>query len=108
MLDEIANLRFCHLGRLIRVKGVVTIRSEVMSQLKKLYYTCVKCGFEKGPYYINSFHMEKQINLGQCAACQSKGPFTKDRFKTIYRNYQKLTIQESPSDVLPGRIPRTK
>lgn len=28
--------------------------------------------------------------------------------KTIYRNYQKVTIQESPGRVPVGRVPRTK
>jgi DNA replication licensing factor MCM2 len=28
--------------------------------------------------------------------------------KTVYRNYQKLTLQESPGDVPAGSIPRTK
>jgi DNA replicative helicase MCM subunit Mcm2 (Cdc46/Mcm family) len=28
--------------------------------------------------------------------------------KTVYRNYQKFTLQESPGDVPAGRIPRTK
>lgn len=29
-------------------------------------------------------------------------------FQTIYRNYQKLTIQESPGTVPAGRLPRHK
>lgn len=28
--------------------------------------------------------------------------------RTIYQNYQKLTLQESPGDVPPGRLPRHK
>lgn len=31
-----------------------------------------------------------------------------DKARTIYRNHQKMTMQESPSEVLPGRIPRNK
>lgn len=31
-----------------------------------------------------------------------------EKYKSVYRNYQKITVQESPSDVLPGRIPRQK
>ncbi len=29
-------------------------------------------------------------------------------FKTLYRNYQRISIQESPGTVPPGRIPRSK
>lgn len=28
--------------------------------------------------------------------------------QTVYRNYQKITLQESPGSVPPGRLPRTK
>lgn len=28
--------------------------------------------------------------------------------QTLYRNYQKITIQESPGSIPPGRIPRSK
>ena len=47
---------------------MVTIRSEVFSQLKKIIYKCVKCGFLKGPFYINSIN---DVRLGNCTSCQS-------------------------------------
>ena len=28
--------------------------------------------------------------------------------KTLYKNYQRITIQESPGKVPPGRLPRSK
>jgi len=28
--------------------------------------------------------------------------------QTVYRNYQKITIQESPGNIPAGRIPRSK
>jgi DNA replication licensing factor MCM2 len=28
--------------------------------------------------------------------------------QTLYRNYQKIVIQESPSRIPPGRVPRSK
>ena len=28
--------------------------------------------------------------------------------RTVYRNYQKVTLQESPGSVPPGRLPRSK
>lgn len=40
--------------------------------------------------------------------CQSNGPFTVDEVNTVYRNYQKMTIQETPGTVPPGRVPRQK
>ena len=105
ILDKLRDLRYSHLGKMIRVNGVVTARSEVFNQLKRVVYKCTKCGYEKGPFYLNSVN---SIRLGQCSSCQSTGPFPIEKSKTIYRNYQKITIQESPNSVLPGRIPRSK
>lgn len=47
-------------------------------------------------------------NLGPCRSCQSNGPYLQEKSKSIYRNFQKITLQESPSDVDAGRIPRSK
>ncbi len=44
----------------------------------------------KVPFYINSVNNTK---LGNCISCQSSGPFPIDKQKTIYRNYQKITVQ---------------
>lgn len=105
ILDQIRELKYTHLGQLIKVQGVVTVRSEVFPQLKKITYKCLKCGYPKGPFYINTVNTAK---LGSCNSCQSSGPFPLDKYKTVYRNYQKITVQESPSKVLAGRIPRSK
>lgn len=83
----------------------MTIRSEIFNQLKKIMYKCSKCGLNKGPFFINNIN---DVRIGICSSCSSSGPYLIDKQKTIYRNYQKLTLQESPSQVLPGRIPRSK
>lgn len=103
--DLIRDLRYSLLDKLVKIKGVITIRSEVLNQMKRVFYKCGKCGEIKGPFVLQS---GADVRLGNCNSCQSSGPFTVDRLKTIYRNFQKMTIQESPSDVLPGRIPRSK
>ena len=43
-----------------------------------------------------------------CPSCQAKGPYTLNTEETVYCNYQKLTLQESPGSVPPGRLPRHK
>ena len=40
--------------------------------------------------------------------CQANGPYTLDESHTVYRNYQKMTLQETPGTVPPGRVPRQK
>ena len=103
--DHLRDLRHCHLNKLINIVGVITKRNQVFSQLKKITCRCIRCGELQGPFYAHSL---SDINFGQCNSCQSKGPFPIDKEKTVYRNYQTITVQELPHDVPAGRIPRQK
>lgn len=103
--DQIRDIRQSHLNALIRIGGVVTRRTGVFPQLQSVKYDCVKCAFVIGPLAQNG---ESEIKMGSCPQCQSKGPFTVNVQETIYRNYQKLTLQESPGSVPAGRLPRSK
>ncbi|KAF4362529.1 hypothetical protein F8388_011356 [Cannabis sativa] len=103
--DQIRNIRQIHLNTMIRIGGVVTRRSGVFPQLQQVKYDCNKCGTILGPFFQNSY---SEVKVGSCPECQSKGPFTINIEQTIYRNYQKLTLQESPGIVPAGRLPRYK
>ncbi|KAL9056071.1 MAG: hypothetical protein Q9162_003133 [Coniocarpon cinnabarinum] len=96
------QLRQSHLNCLVRASGVVTRRSGVFPQLKYVKFNC-KCGATLGPFQQES-HAELKISY--CQNCQSKGPFTVNSEQTVFRNYQKLTLQESPGTVPAGRLPR--
>jgi DNA replication licensing factor MCM2 len=97
------QLRQSHLNCLVRVSGVVTRRSGVFPQLKYVKFDCTKCGITLGPYPQDS---NVEVKISYCQNCQSKGPFTLNSEKTVYRNYQKITLQESPGTVPAGRLPR--
>lgn len=103
--NEIAlrNLREVHLNQLIKVSGVITKRTGVFPQLKYVKFDCYKCGIILGPFIQDS---NTEIKLSFCSNCQSKGPFKINTEKTVYRNYQKITLQESPGSVPAGRLPR--
>jgi DNA replication licensing factor MCM2 len=105
ILDKLRDLRHYHLNTLIRVRGVLTKRTNVFSQLKKVMFYCGKCGEKIGPFMNNG---SEDIKIGSCQSCQSAGPFHINNEETVYRNYQKVTVQESPGTVPPGRIPRQK
>jgi len=94
-----------HLGNLIKVRGVVTRRSGVFPQLRLVRYDCGACGEVLGPFAFNG---EREARPAQCPACGAKGPFTVNAAETLYQNYQKLTLQEAPGSVPPGRLPRHK
>ncbi|XP_043717807.1 DNA replication licensing factor MCM2-like [Telopea speciosissima] len=103
--DQIHNIRQIHLNTMIRIGGVVTRRTGVFPQLQRVKYDCNKCGAVLGPFFQNSY---SEVKVGSCPECQSKGPFTVNIEQTIYRNYQKLILQESPGIVPAGRLPRYK
>ncbi|KAJ0368858.1 hypothetical protein COL154_002251 [Colletotrichum chrysophilum] len=97
------QLRQSHLNCLVRVSGVVTKRTGVFPQLKHVKFDCTKCGITLGPFQQES---NVEVKISYCQSCQSRGPFTLNSEKTVYRNYQKLTLQESPGTVPAGRLPR--
>lgn len=99
------QLRQSHLNCLVRVSGVVTRRSGVFPQLKYVKFDCTKCGTTLGPFQQES---NVEVKITYCQNCQSRGPFTLNSEKTVYRNYQKLTLQESPGTVPAGRLPRQR
>lgn len=103
--EPIRELNTKHLNKLVNVNGVITKRSVVSNQVKRLYLRCAKCNFPSGPFDVQE---EKDLKPGSCIECQSKGPWRVDRQKTLYRNHQKVTLQESPSSVEPGKMPRSK
>lgn len=103
--DSIRDLRQVHLNALIKVTGVVTRRTSVFPQMIWAKYKCAKCGHVMGPFACDG---NNSVSIGQCADCMGKGPFITDTEQTVYRNYQKVSLQESPGTVPAGRVPRYK
>lgn len=99
------DLRESNLNQLVRVSGVVTRRTGVFPQLKYVKFDCNKCNTVLGPYIQDS---HKELSITYCPNCKSKSTFRINTEKTVYRNYQQLTIQEKPSNVMAGRLPRSK
>ncbi|KAL2913170.1 MCM DNA helicase complex subunit [Polyrhizophydium stewartii] len=103
IVETLRSLRQTHLNTLVCVKGVVTRRTGVFPQLKYVKYDCLKCGAVIGPYYQDS---TSEIRVRVCPNCQGKNCFTVNSEETVYRNYQRMTLQEKPGDVPAGRLPR--
>eukprot|EP00937_MAST-01D_sp_MAST-1D-sp2_P000663 g663.t1 len=103
--DSLRDLRQVHLNALVKVSGVVTKRTGVFPQIAFSYYDCPDCRYTLGPF------KGSDATIGQCPSCQYNGPsgnWKLNEQKTRYRNYQKITLQESPGQVPPGRVPRHK
>lgn len=105
IIDQIRDIRQSHLNCMIKITGVVTRRSSVFPQLRNVTFKCERCKFLLGPIQQNA---NDPVKPGNCPECQGRGPWTVDVEKTVYRNYQKMTLQESPGSVPAGRLPRSK
>ncbi|XP_016119772.1 DNA replication licensing factor mcm2-like, partial [Sinocyclocheilus grahami] len=105
LVEELRSLRQLHLNQLIRTSGVVTSCTGVLPQLGMVKYNCNKCNFILGPFFQSQ---NQEVKPGSCPECQSLGPFEINMEKTVYQNYQRITIQESPGKVAAGRLPRSK
>lgn len=102
--DNLRDLRQSHLSALIKIQGVITKRTGIYPQMKRVFFFC-KCGERKGPILLST---NDEMKLGNCFRCHSGGPFTLDSVDTEYINFQKITVQETPGTVPPGRVPRQK
>ncbi|KAK0532461.1 MCM DNA helicase complex subunit [Tilletia horrida] len=101
--STLRDLRQSHLNNLVRVSGVVTRRSGVFPQLKYVKFDCLSCGEVLGPFWQDA---NQEVKISYCSNCTKRGPFRVNSEQTVYRNYQKMTLQEAPGTVPPGRLPR--
>lgn len=105
LIEDIRCLRQLHLNQLVRTSGVVTSTTGVLPQLSLVKYDCMKCNYVLGPFVQSQ---NQELKPGSCPECQSTGPFTINMEETVYQNYQRITIQESPGKISAGRLPRSK
>ncbi|CAJ0576172.1 unnamed protein product, partial [Mesorhabditis spiculigera] len=103
--ENIRMLRQLHLNMLVRTSGVVTQTTGILPQLSLVKYDCVVCKYLLGPFYQQQ---NEEVKPTICPSCQSKGPFELNVENTIYQNFQRIVIQESPNKVAAGRLPRSK
>lgn len=105
ILEQIRNLRCIHISQLITIEGVVASSTSVTPQMAEIRYKCMKCSTVTQPFTQSQ---TEEVKPTCCLECQSRGPFQVDMEKTVYQNYQRIRIQESPSSVRAGRLPRSK
>ncbi len=122
VVENIRDLRNNHINRFVRVCGIVTRRSGVFSEYLVVYYVCMKCKASFGPFYVNSSSSMSNRNDSKqngnvysynnkpktCFECQGGGPFMVDSQETIYKNFQRVTVQDVPGRTPAGSLPRSK
>merc|ERR1719461_2120658 len=70
----------------------------------------MSCGYVAGPFAVQWSSAKvnlQQYKPNQCPQCQKK-VFRINSAETVYKNYQKITLCESPGTVPAGRIPRSR
>lgn len=105
LIEELRTFRKLHVNQLVRTLGVVTATTGVLPQLSLIKFDCSRCGFVLGPFTQTQ---DMEVKPNSCPECQSSGPFSINMEQTLYRNYQKVTLQESPGRIPAGRVPRSK
>ena len=98
-------LRAVHVGRLIQVEGIVVRATEIKPMLVEAHFECMHCG---------EIQIIKQ-ETGRYTppvACTNQGCPNKRDFRLILHeskltDWQMITIQEKPEDLLPGASPRS-
>lgn len=103
--ENLRSLRQIHLNQLIKTCGVVTTTTGIMPQLAMTKFDCAKCGYIIGPIVQPA---GQEVKPNTCPECQSGGPFDINAEETVYHNYQRITVQESPNKISAGRLPRSK
>jgi DNA replication licensing factor MCM2 len=108
ILDSLRDLRRSHLDCLVKVNGVVTRRSTVYPQLQMAYYLCQGCKNVQGPFRVEGVGRDaKAAEPDLCPNCDMPN-FKLHPNLCVYRNVQRVNLQETPGSVPPGRVPRTK
>ncbi|KAI4291608.1 DNA replication licensing factor MCM2 [Pancytospora philotis] len=121
--ESLRNLRNSHLNKLVCISGIVTRRTGVFSEYSLVKYTCAKCRATFGPFVHNTSAAALRMSAvpggaipmpsGKsrpltCFECQGNGPFIVNTAETIYKDYQRITLQELPRSVPPGSLPRSR
>lgn len=115
--DALRDLRRHHLEGLVHVQGVVTRRSAVYPVIDQAYYLCTACQTTQGPFRSNTTS-DSPVARGssdslfhkpdQCPNCESGAALKLHPTRSVYRNVQRLNLQETPGSLPPGRVPRSK
>ncbi|GKD30425.1 DNA replication licensing factor MCM2, partial [Tanacetum coccineum] len=97
------DLKDDYVGNFSGIVGVVTRLSKVFQHLLEVKYTCNKCTSLLGSF-LQKLSTAEVVGRS-CSHCQSEGPFTVIREKTVYSRYQKLTLQSRHYLVSPTTAP---
>ncbi|MEM1889490.1 MAG: minichromosome maintenance protein MCM [Pyrobaculum sp.] len=104
LVVSLRKLRSEHIGRLIRIEGIVTRQTPPKNFLYKALYRCTQCGYEVE--FLQE--LERYVEPPQkCPRCGASKSFTLVTEQSQYIDWQKIIVQERPEDLPPGQLPRS-
>ena len=96
-------IRSKHIGKLVRVSGIMMRASEVKPLLVQAMFQCRICD-EKIPQTQEEGRYTEPV---RCPLCDKKTPMRLLAQESQFRDWQKVRIQESPEELPPGQMPRS-
>ncbi len=99
------DLRAAHVGRIIQISGIVVRTTEIKPLLLEAHFECLHCGD------VMIIEQENSIYTPPFACsnpnCSNKKDFRLLLPESKMTDWQTITIQERPEDLLPGASPRS-
>eukprot|EP01156_Anaeramoeba_ignava_P018184 Anaeramoba_ignava/a91041_71.p1 GENE.a91041_71~~a91041_71.p1 ORF type:complete len:1261 (+),score=417.83 a91041_71:249-3785(+) len=92
-------------GKLVKVRGIITRITQVKPEIKVATYTCETCPNE----IYQEVTSQNFIPLSECPYCKSNGVTSVLQLQTRgskFEKFQELKLQEISSEVPTGNIPR--
>jgi len=100
---KLRAIRSKHIGKLLRVSGIMMRASEVKPLLVQAVFQCRICD-EKIPQTQEDGRYTEPV---RCPLCDKKTPMRLLAQESQFRDWQKVRIQESPDELPPGQMPRS-
>ncbi|KAI3388373.1 hypothetical protein SNEBB_003733 [Seison nebaliae] len=104
----VRSVRAHHIGRLIKVRGVIIRASEVSPLIQVATYTCDQCGAETyQPISGMSFNQLSDCPSQDCTMNKSGGKLLLQTRGSKFIRFQELRLQELSNDVPVGDVPQS-
>ncbi|MGC9210025.1 MAG: minichromosome maintenance protein MCM [Acidilobus sp.] len=108
---KIRDIKTAHMGKLVQVEGIITRMRPVRSRMVRAMFRHEKEGCNAEFLWPDSEDEQLEDKIEKppvCPVChESGGRFVLLRDKSIYIDWQELTLQERPEDVPGGQMPRS-
>ncbi|KAL2643531.1 hypothetical protein R1flu_011118 [Riccia fluitans] len=102
------DVKACHIGKLVKVKGIVTRCTDVKPLIQVAVYTCELCGFEiYQEVTARTFMPLFECPSKRCRTNNAKGRVSLQVRASKFLKFQEAKIQELAENVPKGHIPRT-